>query len=227
MKIQSLLTILLLAVLASLAWAGTDQEGLDFLAKNAKKEGVVTLASGLQYKVLQKGSGTAHPKASTPCLCHYKGELISGEQFDSSYDRGDPSTFAPNQVIKGWTEAMQLMVEGDKWEMYIPSELGYGDGGSPPKIPGGSVLVFVMELVEIQGESVEALKCDAATGESCNDQERTFIEKMKLRESAALAKELKRVTGMQGAKMTPDLKAWISRRIFILKQMVGEQNPEF
>ena len=80
-----------------------------------------------RYKVLRKGDGTSHPTADSSCSCHYGGKLINGETFDSSYDRGSPTDFAPNQVIKGWTEAMQLMVEGDKWEMYIPSELGYGD----------------------------------------------------------------------------------------------------
>lgn len=127
--------------LVALALA-SNQEGLDFLAKNKLKEGVVELPSGLQYKVLKKGSGVFHPTADSPCDCHYAGALtvtsrhllcllfltftgtlIDGTEFDSSYKRGQPTTFAPNQVIKGWTEAMQLMVEGDKWEMYIPSEL--------------------------------------------------------------------------------------------------------
>merc|ERR1712238_452464 len=118
------------------------------------KPGVITLASGLQYKSLNKGDGKVHPTVNSPCSCHYEGKLTDGTVFDSSYARGSPTTFAPNQVIKGWTEAMGLMVVGDKWEMYIPSELGYGDRGSPPKIPGGAVLVFVMEILEIKGDSV-------------------------------------------------------------------------
>ena len=96
-------------------------KGEQFLQDNKKKDGVITLPSGLQYKVLVEGSGLKRPLVDTPCDCHYLGTLIDGTQFDSSFDRGKPSTFAPNQVIKGWTEAMQLMVEGDKWEMYIPS----------------------------------------------------------------------------------------------------------
>merc|ERR1719203_1915332 len=80
---------------------------------------------------MEQGSGRVHPRADTPCVCNYEGTLIDGTKFDSSYDRGQPATFAPQQVIPGWTEAMQLMVKGDKWEMYIPSELGYGDRGSP------------------------------------------------------------------------------------------------
>ena len=91
------------------------------------------------------------PDLSTPCKCHYAGSLIDGTEFDSSYKRGEPLTLAPNQVIKGWTEAMQLMKEGAKWELYIPSELGYGDRGAGGAIPGGAALVFTMELLEVTG----------------------------------------------------------------------------
>jgi len=97
-----------------------------------------------------------HPTVSTPCLCHYAGTLIDGTKFDSSYDRGEPTQFAPNQVIRGWTEAMQLMVQGDKWEMYIPSELAYGDRGAGGKIPGGAALVFTMEILKIKGNKVKS-----------------------------------------------------------------------
>ena len=106
----------------------------NFLAKNKNNKGVVTLPSGLQYKVLRVGKGKFHPKKNAPCKCHYEGKLTNGKVFDSSYARGSPTAFAPNQVIKGWTEAMQLMVEGDKWEMYIPARLGYGPRGSPPDV---------------------------------------------------------------------------------------------
>ena len=115
-------------------------EGAAFLEANKSKDGVVTLASGLQYKVLEEGPGMEHPKVGTPCECHYAGRLIDGSEFDSSYKRGKPTTFAPNQVIKGWTEAMQLMVQGDKWEMYIPYQLAYGESGKPPKIPAKACL---------------------------------------------------------------------------------------
>jgi len=135
--------------------SATNEAGLAFLAANKEKPGVVTLASGLQYKVLSAGSGTDHPLVSAPCECHYEGRTAanypSGPVFDSSYARGQPSTFAPNQVIKGWTEAMQLMVEGDKWELYIPSDLAYGDRGRPPKIGGGDCLIFTIEILKIMG----------------------------------------------------------------------------
>merc|ERR1712151_352084 len=119
-------------------------------------ERVVTLPSGLQYKVLKEGKGLEHPTVSTPCECHYAGRLLDGSEFDSSYSRGEPTTFAPNQVIKGWTEAMQLMVQGDKWEMYIPYELAYGENGKPPKIPAAACLIFIMEIVKIKGDTKPA-----------------------------------------------------------------------
>ena len=100
-----------LLLLAS-ANAGTSPEGKAWLDEKAKEDGVVTLESGFMYKVLRDGDGENHPKASTSCECHYEGKLIDGTVFDSSYERGSPTSFAPNQVIKGWTEAMQLMVEG-------------------------------------------------------------------------------------------------------------------
>eukprot|EP00401_Gymnodinium_catenatum_P076728 CAMPEP_0117536112 /NCGR_PEP_ID=MMETSP0784-20121206/41283_1 /TAXON_ID=39447 /ORGANISM="" /LENGTH=332 /DNA_ID=CAMNT_0005332661 /DNA_START=72 /DNA_END=1070 /DNA_ORIENTATION=- len=127
------------------------EASIKFLEENKKKEGVITLASGLQYKVLREGGGLEHPKVSTPCECHYAGTLIDGTEFDSSYSRGKPTTFAPNQVIKGWTEAMQLMVQGDKWEMYIPMEMAYGADGRPPKIPPAAALIFTMEIIKING----------------------------------------------------------------------------
>merc|ERR1712176_1069605 len=161
---------------------------VEFLELNSKKEGVITLKSGLQYKVLESGDGKNHPKKDSPCECHYRGTLIDGTEFDSSYGRGEPTTFAPNQVILGWTEAMQLMVEGDKWEMYIPSELGYGDSGSPPKIGGGDVLVFTMEIVKIKGDKEPASKCDVATLEGCTDKEKAYVEKQKPKGKDAIEK---------------------------------------
>merc|ERR1712007_144556 len=124
------------------------------MGEKANEEGVTKLSSGLLYKVLKKGDGTESPTADSPCDCHYAGTLTNGKEFDSSYKRGQPTTFAPNQVIKGWTEAMQLMVEGDKWEMYIPSELAYGDRGAGGVIPGKAALIFEMELIKVKGKQV-------------------------------------------------------------------------
>lgn len=122
-------------------------KSVEFLAANKEKEGVVTLESGLQYKVLTKGTGKS-PSPKDRVKVHYKGTLLDGSQFDSSYDRGQPAQFGVTQVIKGWTEALQLMKEGGKWQLYIPSELAYGPT-SRPKIPGNSVLVFDVELLEV------------------------------------------------------------------------------
>eukprot|EP00927_Polykrikos_kofoidii_P084160 TRINITY_DN879_c0_g1_i2.p1 TRINITY_DN879_c0_g1~~TRINITY_DN879_c0_g1_i2.p1 ORF type:complete len:215 (+),score=40.30 TRINITY_DN879_c0_g1_i2:140-784(+) len=130
------------------------EAGIAFLEDNKTKDRVITLPSGLQYKVLNEGRGMEHPTVNSPCDCHYAGRLLDGTEFDSSYKRGKPSTFAPNQVIRGWTEAMQLMVVGDKWEMYIPYELAYGEDGKPPKIPGAACLIFVMEIIKIKGGTI-------------------------------------------------------------------------
>merc|ERR1711871_258485 len=154
--------IILLFAICTVAVA-TNEAGKKFLEENKAKEGVVTLPSGLQYKILKKGSGAHHPTVDSSCECHYEGTLIDGSVFDSSVERGSPIDFAPNQVIKGWTEAMQLMVEGDKFELYIPSELAYGERGSPPKIPGGAALIFTIEMIKIKGDKVQALNCDAET----------------------------------------------------------------
>ena len=208
-----------LLLLAS-ANAGTSPEGKTWLEAKAKEDGVVTLESGLMYKVLRDGDGENHPKASTSCECHYEGKLIDGTVFDSSYERGSPTSFAPNQVIKGWTEAMQLMVEGDKWEMYIPSELGYGDSGSPPKIPGGAPLVFQMEILKINGPTVAADKCDPATKKGCSEREVSYVDKQASKSKADRAKELKRLQNMKtGNNVKPELAAWVNKRKKILAKM--------
>lgn len=125
------------------------KSGDEFLATNKTKPGVVALPSGLQYKVIKQGEG-AKPKATDVVLTQYKGTLIDGTEFDSSYSRGEPAKFAANRVIKGWTEALQLMPVGSKWQLYIPSDLAYGPTGSPPKIGPNSALIFDIELVSIQ-----------------------------------------------------------------------------
>ncbi len=121
----------------------------EFLTKNKNKEGVVTLPSGLQYKVLVKGDGLS-PKENSIVKVHYKGTTIDGKVFDSSYDRGEPAEFELNRVIKGWTEALQLMHVGDKWVLYIPPELGYGETGAGEVIEPNSLLIFEVELLEVK-----------------------------------------------------------------------------
>ena len=138
--------------------------GEAFLAENGKKEGVVTTDSGLQYKVVTKGDG-AMPKADDLVSVHYKGTLLDGKEFDSSYQRGQPAEFGVNQVIPGWTEALQLMPVGSKWELAIPADLAYGPGGAGGDIGPNSTLQFEVELLEIKDKAAaeaEAAKEEAA-----------------------------------------------------------------
>ena len=127
--------------------AAGHKEGEAFLAANKTKEGVVTLPSGLQYKILKAGDGPK-PTASDTVTCNYRGTFINGTEFDSSYKRGQPASFPVGGVIKGWTEALQLMPVGSKWQLFIPSDLAYGDAGRPG-IPPGSTLIFEVELLSI------------------------------------------------------------------------------
>jgi len=131
------------------------RKGKQFLDENAKKEGVVVLPSGLQYKVLQKSESSVSPKNTDTVEVHYRGTLVDQKEFDSSYKRGKPAQFGVGQVIAGWTEALQLMHVGDKWEVYIPSKLGYGERGMPGSIPPNSVLIFVVELLKIVSKKDE------------------------------------------------------------------------
>ncbi len=121
-----------------------------YLSANKKKDGVVTLDSGLQYKVLKSGTGKVSPKATDTVVTHYHGTLINGTVFDSSYERNEPVTFPVSGVIKGWTEALQKMKVGDKWQLVIPSNLAYGERGAPPTITPNATLIFDVELLEIK-----------------------------------------------------------------------------
>lgn len=130
------------------------KEGDEFLAANKSKEGVVTLPSGLQYKILKEGTGPK-PAATDTVACNYRGTLIDGKEFDSSYKRGQPASFAVNGVIKGWTEALQLMSVGSKWQLFIPADLAYGERGAGADIGPGATLIFEVELLSIQPKTEE------------------------------------------------------------------------
>ena len=137
------------------AAAANKKEGEAFLAANKTKEGVVTLPSGLEYKIITNGTG---PKPTTKdvVVCHYKGTLLNGKEFDSSYKRNEPATFPVGQVIPGWTEVLQLMPVGSKWQVWIPSNLAYGDRGAGPDITPGSTLAFEIELMSIKQPEPDA-----------------------------------------------------------------------
>ena len=122
-----------------------------FLAENAQNSGVTVLASGLQYEIIQSGpTGGESPTSSNSVLAHYHGTLPDGTVFDSSVDRGEPATFGVSQVISGWTEALQLMKVGDKWRLFIPPDMAYGEASPTPAIPPNSALVFEVELLEVR-----------------------------------------------------------------------------
>ncbi len=131
------------------AAAETLAAGEEFLGRNGGRGEVVTLDSGLQYEVLAAGSGGASPSAADGVVAHYHGTLIDGTVFDSSVDRGEPARFMLSQVIPGWTEALQLMSVGDRWRLFIPAEMAYGESSPTPAIPPNSVLIFDVELLEI------------------------------------------------------------------------------
>ncbi len=133
------------------ALAASTAASVDFLNANSAKEGVVTLESGLQYMVLESGpEGSASPTVSDSVLAHYHGTLIDGTVFDSSVDRGEPAQFGLSQVISGWTEGLQLMSVGDKWRLFIPAAMAYGEASPTPAIPPNSALIFDVELLEIR-----------------------------------------------------------------------------
>ena len=128
------------------------KEGEAFLSENKKKEGVKTLPSGLQYKILTEGSGKM-PKETDTVTTHYRGTLLDGTEFDSSFKRGQPASFPVNGVIKGWTEALQLMKEGSKWQLFIPSDLAYGERGAGGQIGPNATLIFEVELISINSST--------------------------------------------------------------------------
>jgi len=148
MRIPSILLALAISTLPVMAQTALEK-GQQFLQENAKKEGVKTTASGLQYEVLTPGTGKS-PKATDVVLVHYKGTLLDGTEFDSSYKRGEPIEFPLNQVIKGWTEGVQLMKEGAKYRFYIPSNLAYGSRGAGGAIGPDETLIFDVELLKVR-----------------------------------------------------------------------------
>jgi FKBP-type peptidyl-prolyl cis-trans isomerase FklB len=151
--VLALLTIML--IMATALETLSTPAGLEYLAANGKKSGVITTKSGLQYKVLEASSDphAISPNATSKCHVHYRGKTIQGVEFDSSYKRHKPTMFSPNDVIRGWAEALLLMREGDKWQVVIPAELAYGKRSMGEHITPGSVLIFEMELVKVEVEA--------------------------------------------------------------------------
>jgi FKBP-type peptidyl-prolyl cis-trans isomerase FklB len=151
-------------------------EGEKFLAENKGKSGVTALPSGLQYKVLADGKGES-PRSNDMVTVNYRGTLIDGTEFDSSYKRGQPATFGVTGVIRGWTEALQLMKPGAKWELFIPSELAYGERGSGQQIPPNTTLIFEVELVSIQPPAKPAAAPEPVTSDIIKVPSKEELEK--------------------------------------------------
>jgi FKBP-type peptidyl-prolyl cis-trans isomerase len=147
-EMQEVMTVFQKEVLARME-EKNKKDGEAFLAENKNKPGVKTLSSGLQYKVLIEGSGKT-PKATDTVVTHYRGTLIDGREFDSSYKRGEPATFPVNRVIPAWVEALQLMKEGSKWQLFVPSNLGYGERGAGQDIGPNATLIFEVELIKVK-----------------------------------------------------------------------------
>jgi FKBP-type peptidyl-prolyl cis-trans isomerase FklB len=153
------------------AGAKNKAEGEAFLAANKTKEGIVTLPDGLQYKIEKEGTGPK-PAATDSVVCNYRGTLIDGTEFDSSYKRGQPATFGVSQVIKGWTEALQLMPVGSKWQLVIPANLAYGERGAGAEIGPNSTLVFEVELISIVDKNADKNKDDKSKDDKGKDEKK-------------------------------------------------------
>lgn len=226
----------------------TNKEGMDFLEKNGEKEGINTSdITGVQHKVIKKGTGTAHPTEVSEVVIDFEGRLLDGHVFESSFDKEEPSLFSldAQDIIKGWVDILVDMVEGDKFEVYIPAELAYGSKGNQHHHIGpGEVLIYVIELIEVVGHSKTALYCtvtaptSSSAGEfgsrGCNEQEEIFVleaSKWDLEELMLEQRLLVKAEPARGSnEMERESKHWILRRFHILKQIRAikkEQDAEF
>jgi len=221
--------------------ASTNKAGVAFLKENKDKPGVISLPPilhfsqfGLQYKVLESGTGLVHPKVDTDIKVFYEGRLIDGTIFNS-YKGADPAVLKPQEFLLGWTRALQNMVVGDKWELYIPCEEAFGDKGSPQDgIPEGEVVIFVLELVDILDDgtnTVIATRCSvdakAEEDDKCNEKEREYIAKVKTwyadDDDLKVRSEFERLHHIiRKGNMSLDLLEWARRRQNILKQFVAK-----
>eukprot|EP00588_Corethron_pennatum_P009832 CAMPEP_0194275786 /NCGR_PEP_ID=MMETSP0169-20130528/8545_1 /TAXON_ID=218684 /ORGANISM="Corethron pennatum, Strain L29A3" /LENGTH=328 /DNA_ID=CAMNT_0039019341 /DNA_START=99 /DNA_END=1085 /DNA_ORIENTATION=- len=229
-----------------LADAGTSsEEGVSYLVSHAQEPGVVVLPSGLQYKILRHGSGTYHPTEKTSCSFHYVGKLATnGNTFDSSRDREQPTDVRPDQAIQGWSEAMKLMREGDKWELTIPSHLAYGDRALPALgVPANAVLIYEVELLALFGPTTPAASPCTVIGASsasrdeigkeaplkfveCNAKEETYASKVHTQwTSEKLTSEITRLLELKKkGNVKAELREWMEKRVRILNYVVSFGN---
>lgn len=228
-----------LAAAADGGSGGTNEVGLKFLEENKKRPGVIVLPSGAQFKILKEGDGTTHPKADTVIKAHFIGttpsltpdapDLDSGKwnYYDNTFSEGTPSAFAPNEVIEGFEELFQLMVEGDIWEGYIPAELAYGKKGKKFKgkklVKAGDVLIVRVALIMLKGVGVPAeTGCDVQTSERCSEQQKAYIEKQRAKKPSERREELTRLEGMTAMEMDLEKKLWVLGRMWILRRLTEQ-----
>jgi len=233
---------------------GTNAEGKTFLDQMKGRAGVITLKSGLQYRVLTKGTGRWHPKLKTPCRMHFHGTSLSLTQdainkdpkdwreFDSTYRSvsegtawmNGPKEFIPGgkDVLKAMTEALQMMVEGDMWELYVPSELGYGDEGKHggfglPAVKGGEVLIIRTEMIRIDGDIFKkniATDCDFKNAENCDKAELALLEKWGKKSVKELKAQIKTIKKKLDDALTPKVREEVLREVHALKAMKKMQS---
>lgn len=218
-------TWLLALFLPILLVTATDQEGLKWLAKNAKQPGVKTSYAGYQYKLLKKGHGVVSPAGGRSRVkCHYEGRLIDGTVFDSTYESGTPFEFYPIRALDAWFPVLMDMAEGDVYELYLPPESAVGDGGhADAKVPADKVVIFKLELVEVVGKYRSALKCDPTDKidmeRHCTTMERDFIDEIQGKSIEEIM-ELKQTLSVEQS-MEPALKEWVYRRLHILELILN------
>ena len=210
----------------------TNLEGINYLNENAKKEGVITLPSGIQFIQLEKGEGQFNPTPDSFVQCDYKGTFINGTVFDET-SKGSPAGFTPSQVIKGWGQTVVLMVEGDRFLVTVPAEMAYTDVDHP-KMVGDEVIIFDMKLVFIKGNKIPVVLCDIETLNECNDKQKDYLNVIKNDSVkwtvAKLEKEYKRLEfNTNKGKMAEDLLRWSQTRMILIRRVLNlkKKDPEY
>jgi hypothetical protein len=236
------LHLLVVATITQVAFTVTaynNEASQRFLEENANKPGVVTTSSGLQYKIIRTGLGQFHPHHDSPTDCHYRGTLVDGvTEFESSYDgyTGRPAFHSPKQMVKGRAEAAQMMVEGDKWEIYVPADLAYEDKGNGDVVKPGDALIYTMEIIKILGSKRmedHVARCNIKIKSRCNEKEIKYLNKAQKKYSAddgsadipKIDIEIERIKGIS-ENQSDQIIDWCNRRIRILNQLRGGAKKE-
>lgn len=216
----------------------TNEFGKKFLEGHRKREFTRKLDDGLLVDVFRDGDGLDHPTEDSPCEINWEGRIAqdfpNGKKFGSTFDSGESVTLAPNQVMPGWKQAMLQMVEGDKWELYVPAELAYSDEDRPAGVGADDALVFIVEIVKIKGGRKSASHCNVITEEYCKDKEIEYISKLKglgaPEGPKKIKKELTRLKSMEASgasNMNEEKRSWLAARINLLEKLSKMPHDEF